>query len=185
MAKEAPKPPEYKPPEWLEEKRKELETTVSSVEELQKKIERDRETRLKARAKEDICFWMDNAIFPFLEGIAESFNEPLIPGIQRLIREKKNPFRAKEDGWNRTRETEIVLRSFLVQPQTRVLQVLARPYIKARMEWIHEKAEWIREEIVKEEYPGFYTAIMETEGGKEWLDELITDFVTTLRKLSR
>jgi len=184
MADEAPKTPSYQEPEWLKKKREEVLTLGKSVEELQENLEKQRQTRLRERAREDICFWMDNAIFPFLEGVAEGFNEPLIVGIKRLIREKKNPFRPKE-AWNRTQETEIALKSFLLNPQTRVLQILAKPYIKARMEWINEQAEWIREEIVKEEYPSLYDVIMETEGGKEWLDELINDLIKTLRKLTR
>lgn len=184
MADEAPKPPEYKPPAWLEEKRKGLQTLQTSVEQMRADIEKKREARLRERAREDICFWMDNAIFPFLEGISDGFNEPLIPGIQRLIMEGKNPFRPKE-GWNRTIDTEFALTTFLTQPQNQVLGTLMKPYIKAKMEWINQQAEWIREQILKDEYPAVYKAIMETEGGKEWLDELITDLTTTLRKLTR
>lgn len=180
----ATKPPKYEEPDWLKKKRADVISLGKTVEEMQKNLEKERQARLRERAKEDICFWMDNAIFPFLEGIAEGFNEPLIIGIQRLIREKKNPFRPRED-WNRTRETEIALKSFLLNPRTRVLQVLVKPYIKAKMDWINKEAKWIREEVLKEEYPGFYEVIMETEGGKEWLDELITDFVKTLRKMTR
>lgn len=180
-----PKPPEYKPPAWLEEKRKEVETLETSFEDFKKQVEQKKEARLRERARQDVCFWMDNAIFPFLEGIAETFNEPLIDGIRRLIREKKNPFRRKEDGWNRTREANIVLQSFLVQPQTRVLQILAKPYLKKQMDWIHQEAEWIREQILKEEYPGIYEAIMQTEGGQQWLDELIEDFIRILRQLAK
>lgn len=181
----APKPPDYEPPDWLVKKRKRLQDTIKSVEDFQKMLKEQRETRFKEKAKQDICFWMDNGIFPFLEGIAESFDEPLIDGIKRLIREGKNPFRPKKDGWNRTHETREALTGFLMQPQTRVLQTLAKPYIKARMEWIHKEAKWIREEILKEEYPGIYEAIMKTKGGKEWLDTLITDFVKTIKKMTR
>lgn len=184
MTEEPLKPPDHKEPEWLKKKRDELVALGQSVEEMEKEIKEKRETRFRDRAREDICFWMDNAIFPFLEGIAESFNEPLIDGIQRLIKEGKNPFRPKED-WNRTRETEHALRSFLSLPQTKVLQVLAKPYMKAKMTWIHQEAEWIREEILKEAYPYVYQAIMQTEGGKEWLDELIGDLTKTLRSYLR
>ena len=184
MAKQPPKPPKYKQPEWLQRKRKSLETLQRSVEQMRENFEKKKEARLRARAKEDICFWMDNAVFPFLEGIAESFHEPLIDGIKRLIREKKNPFRPKKD-WNRTRETQIALTGFLAQPQTKMLQILAKPFLKYKMEWIHREAEWIREEIVKEEYPDFYGAIMETEGGKEWLDDLITDLTKYIKRLLR
>lgn len=170
--------------DWLRAKREDLQKTKQSVEDMMKGLDKQREDRLRERAKQDVCFWMDNAIFPFLDGIAEGYNEPLLVGIQRLIKEKKNPFRPKED-WNRTRETSTVITSFLANPQTRILQILAKPYLKSKMEWINKEAEWIREAILKEEYPDVYEAIIETEGGKEWLDELITDFIKTLRKLTR
>jgi len=119
--------------------------------------------------------------FPYLEGISASFNEPLLAGINRLIKEKKNPFRPKED-WNRTQETKIALAGFFKNPQAKVLYFMAKPYIRKKVEWIHEQAQWIRDTILKTEYPEFYDVIMNTEGGKEWLDQLITDLASTIKR---
>lgn len=178
-------PPSLRPPSPLEKKRQGLLSLQKSVEEMRKDIKKKREAKEREEAREDICFWMDNAIFPYLEGLASNgYNEDLLSGIKRLIKEEKNPFRAK-DGWNRTQETQTALNRFLALPQTRVLQILAKPYIKAKMQWIHKEAEWIREAILKEEYPDFYEAIMETEGGKQWLDNLITDFFKMIKRLLR
>jgi len=184
MAKEIQKPSGYQRPEWLKQKRQSLETLKKSVEKMKEDSKKRKEARKRARAKQDICFWMDNAVFPFLDGIAESFHEPLIDGVKRLIKEKKNPFRPKK-GWDRTRETEIALQGFLSQPQTKMLQILAKPFLKHKMEWIHRESEWIREEILKEEYADFYETIMETKGGKQWLDDLITDLTKYIKRLVR
>jgi len=177
---EAPAKPET--PEWLQEKRKHVGDLEKSVEDMQKEIQLKRAAKTRQRAKEDICFWMDNAIFPFLEGVAEGFNEPLLDGIRRLIRENKNPFRPREN-WDRTKETNFVLSGFLSQPQTQLLQAMAKPFLKMKSEWLLKEASWIREEILKEEYPDFYGAIMSTTGGQEWLDTLITDVTKMLRRL--
>lgn len=184
MSEEKPELKEVPEPEWLKKKRDGLITLQTSVEELQKDIQKRREARLREKAREQVCYWVDNVIFPFLQGIAESFDEPLLDGVKRLIREGKNPFRPTKH-WNRTRETEVVLKSFLNQPQTKMLQVLAKPFLKAKLDWIHKEASWIREEILKEEYPQLYETIMEAKGGKEWLDQLITDLTKKLRPLAR
>lgn len=169
-------------PDWLEEKKKKVDDLEKSIDQLRIDIQMKREAKLRQRAKEDICFWMDNAIFPFLEGVSDSFNEPLISGIRRLIQEKKNPFRPKED-WDRTKEANTALTTFLSLPQTQVLQALVKPYLKAKSEWLQKEAAWVREDVLKEEYPDIYNAIMATEGGQEWLDQLINDFMKTLRRL--
>lgn len=169
----------------LKEKQKALDLLKTDVTQMQEQLKERRENAKRKRAREDICFWMDNAIFPFLEGVAGSFNEPLIDGIRRLIKEKKNPFRPRKNGWDRTRETDIALKTFLMTPQTKVLQVLAKPFIRQKLSWINKEAEWVRETILKEEYPDVYDAIMKTEGGEKWLDELITDLMKYLRRSMR
>jgi len=165
----------------LEKKRKELTDLKNSVEDMRAEILKKREQREKERAKRDICFWMDNAVLPFLEEIAACFNEPLLDGIRRLIKEQKNPFQPKKD-WNRTRETKSFLTGFINLPQNKLLLALAKPFIRYNMQWIHKEAEWIREEILKQEYPDFYMAIMETEGGQQWLDQLINGLIKTIRR---
>jgi len=181
---EKPKAPKFVPSPALKKKRDDFETLKSSVEQMREDIKKKRETKLRERAREQVCYWMDTVVVPFLEGIADSFNEPLLEGVKRLIREKKNPFRPKKD-WNRTQETQFVLNSFLNSPQTKMLQILAKPFLKAKLDWVHKEASWVREEILKEEYPQLYEAIMETEGGQEWLDQLITDLMKKLRPLAR
>lgn len=165
----------------IEEQKQELDVLKQSVEELEEEIKEKREKRKRAREKNDIMVWMENVIFPFLEEIAASFNEPLIPGIQRLIKEKKNPFQPKKD-WNRTHETTGYLDAFFNAPHVKALTPLMKPYVRYNMQWIYREAEWIREEILKTEYPDFYNAIMDTEGGKEWLDQLINGFMKTIRR---
>lgn len=165
----------------VEEKRKELDLLKISVEELEENIKAKREVRKRERDRKDIMVWAENVIFPFLEEIAAGYNEPLILGIQRLIKEKKNPFQPQKD-WNRTREATSYLDAFFNTPQINALKPLMKPYIKYNMQWIYGEAKWIREEIMKKEYPDFYNAIMNTEGGKEWLDELINGFMKTIRR---
>jgi hypothetical protein len=164
----------------VEQKKKELDVLKQSVEDLENSIKAKREARKRERERKDIMVWMENVIFPFLEEIARGFNEPLIPGIKRLIKEGKNPFQPKQD-WTRTRETTSYLDAFFTTPHVKALIPLMRPYIKYNMQWIYREAKWIREEILKTEYPDFYEAIMKTEGGNEWLDELINGFMKTIR----
>lgn len=158
----------------------ELNIIKKTVTEMEEDLKQKREQKKHEKARNDICLCMDTYILPFLEGISETFNEPLTEGVKRLIKEKKNPFKPKK-GWNRTKDTEYVLKRFMNSPTTKVLQVMAKPYIRYKMEWIHEEAEWIREEILKNEYPDLYDAIIETEGGKEWLDDLINSFIRTIK----
>jgi len=164
-----------------EQLRDEIEAIRRSVEEKREKLRQLREERAKAEAKarsrEEVCFWMDNAIIPYLTGIADSFNEDLITGVRRLIKEGKNPI------VTRRAEAELAIKSFFSTPQTRVLYGVARPYIQAKTEEILEGAEWIREEVLKEEYPLLYEAVAEEEGGKQWLDNLIKSFVQMVRRL--
>lgn len=176
---------DFQPLPQLEKKRQANETLRKSVEDMREDLKKKREAKEREDARENICYWMDNAIFPYLEGLAENgYNEDLISGIKRLIREGKNPFHSK-NGWNRTQETQGALQCFLDLPQTKVLQTLAKPYARANMQWIYKEAEWIRETILKEEYPDIYDAIMEVQGGKEWLDNLITDFMKLIKRLLR
>jgi len=187
MEPETPKKPEkleFKPSTELIKKRKEFKAFKSDVEQLREDIKKKREIRLRKKAHEQVCYWMDTVVLPFLQGIAESFNEPLLEGVKRLIREKKNPFRPKQD-WNRTKETEFVLTKFLGSPQTKLLQIVAKPFLKAKLDWINKEASWVREEVLKEEYPQLYDAIMETDGGQEWLDNLLTDLTKRLRGITR
>jgi len=165
----------------IEEKQKELDLLKISVEELQGNIEAKREVRKRERERKEVMVLAENVIFPFLEEIAAGYNEPLIPGIRRLIKEKKNPFQPQK-GWNRTRETTSYLDAFFNAPHIKAFTPLMKPYIKYNMQWIYREAKWIREKILKTEYPDFYNAIMETEGGKEWLDELINGFMKTIRR---
>lgn len=145
------------------------------------KIELDDESKRVAKIKKETKLWMDTVILPLLEGISESYGEPLLAGIKRLISEKKNPFRPKE-GWDKTRQANRVLMEILKQPQTKPLQTIAKRFLKVKMNFIYEKASWLREVVFKEEYPEFYNAIMGAEGGEEWLDEFITDLTNTLKR---
>lgn len=168
----------------VDRKRRKLDILKKSVSEMREHFAANRKTKQRERAYKDICFWMDNAIVPFLEGIAEQYNEPLLDGIKRLIKEDKNPFRQQQD-WNRRKETEFALTRFMQSPSTKVLQIMAKPYVRQKMQWIEGEAKWIREEILKEEYPAFYEAIMDTPGGKAWLDNLITDFMKIIKRYLR
>ena len=76
-----------------------------------------------------------------------------------------------------------MLSGFLKNPQAKVMFFLAKPYIKRKIAWIHEQADWIREVILKTEYPEFYEVIVTTKGGKEWLKDLITDLTHTLKRI--
>lgn len=164
----------------VDQKKEELDILKQSVEDLEKSIKEKRAASKRARERKDIMVWMENVVFPFLEEVAAGFNEPLIPGIQRLIKEGKNPFQPLKD-WSRTRETTSYLDGFFNSPHVKVLIPLMRPYIKYNMQWIYKEAKWIREAILKVEYPDFYNAIMKTEGGEAWLDGLIDGFMKTIR----
>lgn len=166
---------------FLEKKKEQLSRLKQSVDEMQKDIEERREKRKREQERKDVMLWLENIIFPFLEEIAAGFNEPLVDGIKRLIREKKNPFQPTKT-WNRTQETYSYLDAFFNTPQIRVLFPILKPYLKYNMQWIFKEASWIREEVLKEEYPDIYTAIMETEGGKEWMDGLIGGFLKVVRR---
>ena len=176
-----PKDPKRAMEERLAKKRESMELLKQSVTQMKETLKNRREQNKRNRSRKDICFWMDNAILPFIKGVARQFNEPLIDGIKRLILEKKNPFKPQKS-WDRTRETRYVLKRFLDSPQTKVLQTLAKPFLRNKMTWIYEEADWIREELVKEEYPDLYNVVMETPGGKEWLDDLISSFIQTMKE---
>ena len=166
---------------FLEKKRQSLDILKKDVGELRAEIKRRKEVKRVQKATKDIRFWMDNFVFPYLEGISDSYNEPLLSGIRRLIREKKNPFRPK-NGWDRTRESRTALTGLFRNPQAKVLLHIARPFIKNKIEWIQEQSDWVRETIIKKEYPEFYQAIMSIDGGKEWFNTIITDLVNTLKR---
>lgn len=167
-------------------KMEEIDLLQKSVGELEKELKERRELKKKQRSKEQISFFMNNLIIPYLEGIANGFNEPLLAGVQRLIREAKNPFRPKED-WDRTRETSLSIDRFLKSSDPRILLIknLAKPFVRAKFETINEEASWIREQILKEDYPALYAAIMEREGGQEWLDQLIEDLFRSIKRYLR
>lgn len=167
------------------------EETIKSVADFRKYIQqmnedmqKRREAKQRQRAKEQLCYYLDCLIFPILEVVAESFNEPLATGIARLIKEGKNPFRPKDE-WNRTKDTETLLNNFLVMPQSKALLTLAKPLLRHNMEWVNQETTWILETVLKEEYPHIYTIIVNTEGGKEWFIDFITDFIKVLKKIAR
>lgn len=162
---------------YLDELRAEIEKLRQSIKERKESLEQYIEERKKARARDDICMWMDNAIIPFLEGIAESFHEPLIEGVKRLIKDGVNPITA------RRQEAELAMRQFFNTPTTRVLKSIARPFIRAKTDLILKETQWIREDVLKEEYPFLYEAIMNEKGGKEWLDNLVKSFIQMVRRL--
>lgn len=166
--------------ERIKKKMESLSLLQKNVTEMEEGLKQQREKKKRDKSRKDICLCMDTYILPFLEGVANTFNEPLTEGVKRLIKEGKNPFKPKK-GWNRTKDTEYILKRFMDSPTTKILQTMAKPYIRYKMEWIHEEAEWIREQILKDEYPDLYEAIMETEGGKEWLDDLINSFISTIK----
>ena len=165
----------------LEKKRQSLELLKKDVGDLKVELKRRKEVKRVQKATKDIRFWMDNFVFPYLEGLSDSYNEPLLSGIRRLISEKKNPFRPSE-GWDRTRESKTALTGLFRNPQAKVLLHVARPFIKNKIEWIQEQSDWVRETIIKKEYPEFYTTIVNIEGGKEWFNTIITDLVNTLKR---
>jgi len=169
----------------LETKREELASLKQTVGDLEEEFKQKREDKRRERSQKKICLYMDNLIIPYLEGIAQGgFNEPLTVGIRRLIKEDKNPFRPQE-GWNRTKETHNALDRFLQFPQVKMLKLIAKPFLKHELQVIHEDASWIRENVLKQEYPDIYVAVMETEGGPKWLDQLIDDFLKTIKHLVR
>jgi len=157
---------------------------MGDVDRLEKELEEKRQKKIRDKARHDLCFWMDNAILPFLQGVAISYNEPLLAGVKRLIREKKNPFKPRND-WDRTKEVNYFLTGFLNQPQTKLLGVMARPILRLKTSFILQEIPWIREQILRESYPDLYEAVMETEGGQEWLDSLLLDLTNTLRNYLR
>lgn len=169
----------------LEAKREELASLKQTVGDLEEEFKQKRESKKRERSQKKICLYMDNLIIPYLEGIAQGgFNEPLTVGIRRLIMENKNPFRQQE-GWDRTKETYNVIDRFLQFPRVKMLKPLVKPFLKRELQDIQEDASWIRENVLKQEYPDIYMAVMETEGGPKWLDQLIDDFLKTIKHLVR
>jgi len=155
----------------------EVATGRQRIVDMQKDITQHLKDIQRDQSREEIRFWMDNAIIPFLEGVAEEFDEPLLNGIERLIKEHKNPLATRKA------EAETALRNFFSAPQTKVLYTIARPYVRVKTDFILKEAEWIREAIMKEEYPDLYDVITKTQGGVEWLDDLIKAFVQIIRKI--
>jgi hypothetical protein len=143
-----------------------------------------REIRERQRVKQEICFSLDNYILPFIEGIADSFGEPLIPGIKRLITENKNPFRPRED-WNRTQETQTAIGNFVKNPVTSRLWFIAKPILKKKIDPFLNETDWVINTILKDEYPDIYSVITETEGGVEWFKTFIQDLATTLKPIAK
>lgn len=154
------------------------------VGQLEKELAEKRQKKIRERARRDLCFWMDNAILPFLQGVASSYDEPLLDGVKRLIHEGKNPFRPTQD-WDRTNEVNYFLTGFFKLPQTKLLQVMAKPIVRAKTSFIAQEIPWIRDEILRESYPDLYEAVMTTEGGREWLDDLLLDLTNTLKTFLR
>lgn len=143
-----------------------------------------RELREKKRAKDEICHSLDNYILPFLEGVANSFNEPLLPGIKRLITEDKNPFRPRQD-WNRTQETQTAIGNFVKHPLTSRLWFIAKPILRKKVDLFNSQIDWVINEILKDEYPDIHQVITETEGGVEWFKTFISDLATALKPLTK
>ena len=143
-----------------------------------------REVRERQKMTKEICLWMDNYILPFLEGVAKNYDEPLIPGVERLIRENKNPFRPRTD-WDRSQETRDTIGAFITHPVTSALWRIAKPYLRGRMDKILDETDWVINTVLQEEYPDVYDAIMQTDGGVEWFKALLTDLAQTLRPIAK
>lgn len=143
-----------------------------------------REIRERQRAKQEVCFSLDNYILPFIEGIANNFNEPLILGIKRLITENKNPFRPRED-WNRTQETKEALNIFITNPAVNRLWFIIKPILRKKIDPFINEIDWVINTILKEEYPDIYSVLVETEGGIKWFKTFIQDLATALKPIAK
>lgn len=143
-----------------------------------------REIRERQRVKQEVCFSLDNYILPFIEGIANNFNEPLIPGIKRLITENKNPFRPRED-WDRTQETKEALNIFITNPAVSRLWFIIKPILRKKIDPFINEIDWVINTILKEEYPDIYSVLVETEGGIRWFKTFIQDLATALKPIAK
>lgn len=143
-----------------------------------------REIRERQRVKQEVCFSLDNYILPFIEGIANNFNEPLILGIKRLITENKNPFRPRED-WDRTQETKEALNIFITNPAVNRLWFIIKPILRKKIDPFINEIDWVINTILKEEYPDIYSVLVETEGGIRWFKTFIQDLATALKPIAK
>jgi len=97
--------------------KEQVKSLREQIETLRERVAEKRKRFQEERAKQIARFWLNYALVPYLEGVAERFNEPLEDGVRRLIREGKNPFRPKK-GWNRRREAQADIQKFFAYPET-------------------------------------------------------------------
>lgn len=160
----------------LKEKVDELQKYVEG---LKTKVEDRRSKIQEQRAKEQTAFWIGKTVIPYLEGVAERYNEPLEDGVKRLINENKNPLK------NHRSDSLTDLRNFFSMPETRILGTLVQRLVaKQSDENIRKWGEWTLENVIKEYYLDIYEAIMETEGGKEWFIEFVSDLVKMFKRIA-
>jgi len=119
---------------------------------------------------------MDGYIVPYLEGLAERFGEGLEAGIKRIIKKQSYRYPTRY----RRQEMEDELRALI--PYSRVLIRAATPFIRKRLVVVEENFDFIME-ILEEEYPDIYYPIIETEGGREWMEITVKDALEALRRI--
>ena len=165
----------------LESLRQRVNVLKGTVEALRVKTLTAREERKKATRKQEIIIYLDSLIIPYLEGVSERFNEPLEAGIKRLIKKKSYRFPTRY----RRGEALTDIQRFLSTPQARVLISVAGPAIRWKTQQLADGADFILDEVLNKEYPTLYEAIAETEGGREWFQNMLNDMVHMVRRLVR
>lgn len=167
------------PKDKMKEQTDELQKLQKYVDDLKIKVDDRREKLQEQRVKEQTAFWIGKTVIPYLEGMAERYDEPLEDGIKRLINESKNPLK------NHRNDALTNLRNFFSTPETRILGTLAQRLVaKQPDENINKWSEWMLENVIAEYYINIYEAIMETEGGKEWFTGFVSDLAKMFKRIT-
>ncbi len=162
----------------IENLKQRVQNLQQQVNQLKQKIaEVAREAKIKA-IRQQAAVWWNNFILPYLEGVAERYNEPLEDGVARLIREKKNPLRY------RRKEAEANMHRFFSLEYTRPLLHLIRPVLRWPPEQVRQAAEIMLDQVIRIERPGLYEAIVNTEGGKQWFLTIVTEMYNMLKEMA-
>lgn len=142
---------------------------------------RRREAARKRAQKQEISFYLDRFIIPYLEDTAGGYGETLEDGVRRLIRKKsyKYPLRYKKD------EAAMRMQRWLSNPAVRVILARAKPIIRSRLNQINDGLDFMLDEVISERYPYLYDTITGEEGGREWFKTTVQDMIKLLRHLMR
>jgi len=149
-----------------------LEEIDRQIQDLRKQILELREKRRQARlererrhTKEQVGYWLNKVLIPFLEGCADRFDLSLEDAVKKLIKDR-------EDFGSLLRkhssEAHMSLNPFFDHPAGRVLLAMTRPFLGWSAKQTKEAAKWILNDVLSEVRPSLYETIIKHEGGEDW-----------------